>query len=83
VEFEKGNGMVKPELLEERIFNSITWAPRLWGKLADRDWKRTYSKNCRETGCGLIHGLPSLRNLRMFLYMPLYKDNHCRTDFLT
>ncbi|KAL5645343.1 hypothetical protein ACJX0J_003674 [Zea mays] len=28
--FEKGNGMVKPELLEERIFNSITWAPRIW-----------------------------------------------------
>lgn len=25
MEFEKGNGMVKPELLEERIFNSITW----------------------------------------------------------
>ncbi|KAL5646432.1 hypothetical protein ACJX0J_001208 [Zea mays] len=29
--FEKGNGMVKPELLEERIFNSITRAPRIWG----------------------------------------------------
>jgi hypothetical protein len=23
--------MVKPKLLEERIFNSITWAPRIWG----------------------------------------------------
>ncbi|KAL5654492.1 hypothetical protein ACJX0J_033811, partial [Zea mays] len=25
------NEMAKPELLEERIFNSITWAPRIWG----------------------------------------------------
>ncbi|KAL5645899.1 hypothetical protein ACJX0J_001587 [Zea mays] len=46
--FEKGNGMVKPELLEERIFNSITWAPRIWGpwdnlfdcrdRYAEYDW---------------------------------------------
>jgi len=39
VEFEKGNGMVKPELLEERIFNSITWAPRIWvGPLGQSIW---------------------------------------------
>jgi hypothetical protein len=52
VEFEKGNGMVKPELLEERIFNSITWAPRIWGpwdnlfdcrdRYAEYDWGFSY-----------------------------------------
>ncbi|KAL5646186.1 hypothetical protein ACJX0J_000317 [Zea mays] len=50
--FEKGNGMVKPELLEERIFNSITWAPRIWGpwdnlfdcrdRYAEYDWGFSY-----------------------------------------
>ena len=40
MEFEKGNGMVKPELLEERIFNSITWAPRIW-----RPWDNLF--DCR------------------------------------
>lgn len=52
MEFEKGNGMVKPELLEERIFNSITWAPRIWGpwdnlfdcrdRYAEYDWGFSY-----------------------------------------
>jgi hypothetical protein len=41
VEFEKGNGMVKPELLEERIFNSITWAPRIWGP-----WDNLFDCSC-------------------------------------
>ncbi|KAL5646021.1 hypothetical protein ACJX0J_003224 [Zea mays] len=46
------NGMVKPELLEERIFNSITWAPRIWGpwdnlfdcrdRYAEYDWGFSY-----------------------------------------
>ena len=40
MEFEKGNGMLKPELLEERIFNSITWAPRIW-----RPWDNLF--DCR------------------------------------
>ncbi|KAL5643012.1 hypothetical protein ACJX0J_001563 (mitochondrion) [Zea mays] len=42
--FEKGNGMVKPELLEERIFNSITWAPRIWvgDRYAEYDWGFSY-----------------------------------------
>jgi hypothetical protein len=40
VEFEKGNGMLKPELLEELIFNSITWAPRIW-----RPWDNLF--DCR------------------------------------
>ncbi|KAJ1276138.1 hypothetical protein BS78_05G191300 [Paspalum vaginatum] len=44
--------MVKPELLEERIFNSITWAPRIWGpwdnlfdcrdRYAEYDWGFSY-----------------------------------------
>ena len=52
MEFEKGNGMVKPELLEEQIFNSITWAPRIWGpwdnlfdcrdRYAEYDWGFSY-----------------------------------------
>jgi hypothetical protein len=52
VKFEKGNRMVKPELLEERIFNSITWAPRIWGpwdnlfdcrdRYAEDDWGFSY-----------------------------------------
>ncbi|KAL5643736.1 hypothetical protein ACJX0J_004356 (mitochondrion) [Zea mays] len=43
-DFEKGNGMVKPELLEERIFNSITWAPRIWvgDRYAEYDWGFSY-----------------------------------------
>ena len=40
MEFEKGNGMLKPELLEERIFNSITWAHRIW-----RPWDNLF--DCR------------------------------------
>ncbi|KAL5645438.1 hypothetical protein ACJX0J_002483 [Zea mays] len=35
--FEKGNGMVKPELLEERIFNSITG-----DRYAEYDWGFSY-----------------------------------------
>jgi hypothetical protein len=44
VGFEKGNGMLKPELLEERIFNSITWAPRIW-----RPWDNLF--DCRVLFC--------------------------------
>ncbi|KAL5647371.1 hypothetical protein ACJX0J_041726 [Zea mays] len=57
--FEKGNGMVKPELLEERIFNSITWAPRIWGpwdnlfdcrdKYTEYDWGFSYEDELSET----------------------------------
>jgi hypothetical protein len=52
VEFEKDNGMVKLELLEEQIFNSITWAPRIWDpwdnlfhcrdRYAEYDWGLSY-----------------------------------------
>ena len=36
--------MLKPELLEERIFNSITWAPRIW-----RPWDNLF--DCRVLFC--------------------------------
>ncbi|KAL5682483.1 hypothetical protein ACJX0J_008868, partial [Zea mays] len=51
-DFEKDNGMVKLELLEEQIFNSITWAPRIWDpwdnlfhcrdRYAEYDWGLSY-----------------------------------------
>ena len=65
MEFEKGNGMLKPELLEELIFNSITWAPRIW-----RPWDNLF--DCRVLFRSKdIHG--AVRPIQIFTTKNLFR----------